>query len=261
MRTQDRPHLPSAGKPDGFTLIELLTVIAIIGILAAILIPVVGAARESARDAQCKTRLRVLNDAAHLYALEHNDRIPQGFNTNHWYWWEDLNPYLGVSEPTDSSFHQRCPSGWAYEEYGDQQIPARWANMDYGMRWTGYPLNTRLVGIDEIREPSRYAMFLDALHAHPPSGTPGSTAIFGSTRFARMWNNVDAAGSSGPFGGGSSGKIDELVFRHGGRMNVVRLDGSVRSFRSSEVRAAGGPVPFWIEHMGDNPHNDYFGRL
>ena len=44
----------------GFTLIELLTVIAIIGVLAAILIPVVGKVRASARQAQSVSNLRQL---------------------------------------------------------------------------------------------------------------------------------------------------------------------------------------------------------
>lgn len=69
-----RPHFRR--RSAAFTLIELLTVIAIIGILAAILIPVVGAVRESARGAACASNVRQMLTGLHLFAEEHNDHFP-----------------------------------------------------------------------------------------------------------------------------------------------------------------------------------------
>jgi prepilin-type N-terminal cleavage/methylation domain-containing protein/prepilin-type processing-associated H-X9-DG protein len=74
------PSEPHSFPRSGFTLIELLTVIAIIGILAAILIPVVGAVRDSARGAQCVSNLRQIGQAIHLYAEANEGLAPPAFN-------------------------------------------------------------------------------------------------------------------------------------------------------------------------------------
>ncbi len=59
-----------------FTLIELLTVIAIIGILAGILLPTLGMARESARRIKCNSNLAQIGKALAMYAANYGEELP-----------------------------------------------------------------------------------------------------------------------------------------------------------------------------------------
>lgn len=65
----------------GFTLIELLTVIAIIGILAAIIIPTVGKVRETARRSVDSSNLRQIGQASMIFASDNSDRLPASTGT------------------------------------------------------------------------------------------------------------------------------------------------------------------------------------
>lgn len=65
-----------------FTLIELLTVIAIIGILAAILIPVVGKIRVSASRGVLVSNYRQVGAAMNLFAADNRGRLPGIRNNN-----------------------------------------------------------------------------------------------------------------------------------------------------------------------------------
>lgn len=62
----------------GFTLIELLVVISIIGVLLAILVPVLATARDAALGSSCLSNQRQLLIATTVYANENKSRIPYG---------------------------------------------------------------------------------------------------------------------------------------------------------------------------------------
>ena len=69
---------PPKQKRWGFTLVELLVVIGIIAVLIAILLPVLGRARENARRTRCASNLRQLAIAFLAYAGDNRLRFPNG---------------------------------------------------------------------------------------------------------------------------------------------------------------------------------------
>jgi prepilin-type N-terminal cleavage/methylation domain-containing protein/prepilin-type processing-associated H-X9-DG protein len=154
-----------------FTLVELLIVIAIIGILVALLLPAIQASRESARKAECQNHLKQIAVAF----LNHESA--QGFlPTSGW-------GYKWVGDP-DAGYGEAQPGGWAYNilaylEQGDLRATAISQAMlrpyfDFSGEGDVSQLPTTLVTtpLAVFNCPSKRS-----LQNHPLDATPGRTTL------------------------------------------------------------------------------------
>jgi prepilin-type N-terminal cleavage/methylation domain-containing protein/prepilin-type processing-associated H-X9-DG protein len=78
----------------GFTLVELLVVIAVIGILIALLLPAVQAAREAGRRVQCQNNLKQIGIALHNYHDSNRVFPPQRVGSGRHTWVPIILPFI-----------------------------------------------------------------------------------------------------------------------------------------------------------------------
>ncbi|MEQ9455028.1 MAG: prepilin-type N-terminal cleavage/methylation domain-containing protein [Phycisphaeraceae bacterium] len=167
----------------GFTLIELLVVISIIALLIGILLPALGAARETARQMACLSNLRQVGVVMRVYAMEFEDTViaPSAFQIR-WSTFLQDNGYIASDEssmlfcPADQSeLHPdaaadgttRADFGGSYAYNGDLFFNGH--REENHVDLSDRPPHTELLlrapfgrTWDQIRSPSEYAHLWDS---------------------------------------------------------------------------------------------------